>query len=511
MSKQLLKSTALVGGMTFVSRILGFVRELLIARLFGADAGTDAFFAVFNIPNFLRRLFAEGAFAQAFVPVLSEYKQHSGHAALRLFIDRAGGTLALALLVVTVLGMLLAPLLILLFAPGFASRGGQYDLSVQMLQIILPYVFFIGAVAFAGAILNAYGKFAIPALTPALLNLCMIAAMFWLAPLLSEPVTALAWSVVAAGALQLLFQYPALLRLGLVPRLRFGFEDAGVKRIMGLMPPAILGVSVMQINLMLDTMIASFLAAGSVSWLYYSDRLVEFPLGVFGIALATALLPKLAREHAAADPQAFSHSLDWGLRLTLLIGLPATLGLMLMAQPLTSTLYEYDAFSARDVTMATRSLTAYAFGLLGYMLVKVLAPGFAARHDTRTPMRCGIYALLAHLVLSVVLMFPLAHAGLALATSLAAFYNAALLLGKLWRDGIYRSSAAWAWFMVRLLFANTVMAAVLLYGVDAEQWTHWGAKQRVLQLGLWIVIAMLVYALALLLTGFKVRDIAAKD
>lgn len=497
--------------MTFVSRILGFIREMLIARLFGADAATDAFFAVFNIPNFLRRLFAEGAFAQAFVPILSDYKQQGGHAALRSFIDRAGGTLALALTIITIAGMLLAPQLILLFAPGFIGRGEQYDLAVQMLQITLPYLFFIGAVAFAGGILNAYGKFAVPALTPALLNLCMIAAALWLAPLLPEPVTALAWSIIAAGVVQLLFQLPPLLRLGLVPRLRFGINDPGVKRIMGLLLPAILGVSVTQINLMLDTMIASFLKTGSVSWLYYSDRLVEFPMGVFGIALATVMLPKLAKEYAADDAEAFSRSLDWGLRLTLLIGLPATLGLVLMARPLTSTLYQYGAFSASDVAMAARSLTAYALGLLGFMLVKVLAPGFAARQDTRTPMRFGIYALGAHLALSIVLVFPLAHAGLALATSLAAFLNAGLLLALLLKKGIYKPSGAWRLFGLRVLSASAAMAAVLIYGVDAGQWALWGAKQRALQLGLWIGIAMLVYMLALLLSGIKVRDIAEKD
>lgn len=511
MSKQLLKSTAVVGGMTFISRILGFIREMLIARLFGADAATDAFFAVFNIPNFLRRLFGEGAFAQAFVPVLSDYRQRGGHEALRLFVDRAGGSLALALTALTMAGMLLAPLLILVFAPGFVRQGAQYDLAMRMLQIMLPYMVFIGGVAFAGGILNAYGNFAIPALTPAVLNLCMISGALWLAPQLAEPVTALAWSVLAAGMLQLLFQLPALLRLGLVPRLRADFKDPGVKRIAGLMLPAILGVSVTQINLMLDTMIASFLAAGSVSWLYYSDRLVEFPLGVLGIALATVILPKLSNDHADEDAQAFSRSLDWGLRLTLLIGLPATLGLVLMARPLTSTLYQYEAFGIHDVAMASQSLIAYALGLLGYMLVKVLAPGFAARQDTRTPMRFGFYALLAHLLLSLVFVFPLKHTGLALATSLAAFFNAGLLMVKLLKDRIYTPSGTWWLFMLRVLFANTAMAVLLIYGVDGEPWGSWTAKQRVLQLGLWIGGAMLVYMLALLLTGFRARDIAYEE
>ncbi|MGR8934784.1 MAG: murein biosynthesis integral membrane protein MurJ [Gammaproteobacteria bacterium] len=511
MSKQLIKSTVVVGSMTFVSRILGFVREMLIARIFGADAGTDAFFAVFNVPNLLRRLFAEGAFAQALVPVLSDYKRHGGETALRSFIGRAGGTLAFALVILALVGMLLAPLLTLLFAPGFIGRGEQYDLAVQMLRITMPCVFFIGSVAFAGGILNVCGKFAVPAMTPALLNICMIAAVLWLAPLLQEPVMALAWSVIAGSAVQLLFQFPALLRLGMVPRPRISINDPGVKRTMELMLPAIVGVSVTQINLMLDTLIASFLKTGSVSWLYYSDRLVEFPLGVFGIALATALLPKLANDYAAGDAQGFSRSLDAGLRLTLLIGLPATLGLILIAQPLISTLYEYDAFSINDVTMTARSLTGYALGLLGFMLIKVLAPGFAARQDTRTPMRFGLYALLAHLALSLVFVMPLAHAGLALATSLAAFFNAGLLLALLLKAGIYKPSARWRLFVFRLLFANAVMVAVLIGGVDTEKWTHWEASQRVLQLFLWIGVAMLVYASALLLSGLKICDVAEKD
>jgi putative peptidoglycan lipid II flippase len=312
LSRQLFKSTAIVGSMTLTSRLLGFVRDMLIARLFGVDLATDAFFVAFKIPNFLRRLFTEGAFAQAFVPVLADCKAHGSQAALKQFVDRTAGTLTLVLMLITILGMIVAPVLITLFAPGFIWKGTQYELAVQMLRITFPYLFFISSVAFAGGILNAHGKFAIPALTPALLNISMIAAAIWLAPLMAEPVVALAWGVFIAGIVQVLFQIPALMQLGLVPRLRLDFNDADVKRMMGLMLPAILAVSVTQINLLLDTLMASFLPAGSVSWLYYSDRLVEFPLGIFGIALATVILPSLSRNHAAQDAKAFSNSLDWG-------------------------------------------------------------------------------------------------------------------------------------------------------------------------------------------------------
>jgi putative peptidoglycan lipid II flippase len=407
--------------------------------------------------------------------------------------------------------MLIAPLLIMMFAPGFIRQGEQFELAVQMLRITLPYLFFIGSTAFAGGILNTYGRFAVPALTPALLNLCMIAAALWLAPLMPQPVVALAWGVFTAGIAQLAFQFPALLRLGLLPRLRRGFNDPGVKRIMSMMLPAIFGVSVTQINLLLDTLIASLLDTGSVSWLYYSDRLVEFPLGVCGVALATVILPALSKDHAAGDAQAFSQALDWGLRLIVLFGLPATLGLILLARPLTLTLYGYDAFSAHDVAMAARSLTAYAGGLLGFMLIKVLAPGFAARQDMRTPVRYGLYALLAHLALGIGLAFPLAHAGLALATSLAAFFNAALLGVKLFNDRAYRPSRYWLGFAWRVLLACGAMVIALRYGAGGEDWEHWDAQQRAWQLGLRIGAAMVIYLMALLLCGYKFRDIAANE
>lgn len=509
MSKQLFKSTVMVGSMTLISRILGFVRDMLIAHIFGVNSATDAFFVAFKIPNFLRRLFAEGAFAHAFVPLLSDYKERGGKIALKQFIDKTAGTLSVILLLMTLIGVVAAPVLIMLLAPGFMWQGSQYELSVQLLQITFPYLFFIALVAFAGGILNAHGQFAIPALTPVFLNICMIAAAIWLTPLMTEPVTALAWGVFAAGIVQLAFQVPPLMRLGLMPRPRLGFNDSGVKRIIGLMLPAIFSVSVTQINLLLDTLIASFLTAGSVSWLYYSDRLVEFPLGILGLALATVILPNLSKSHAAEDAVAFSTTLDWGLRLVILIGLPATIGLLLLAEPMLSTLYQYHEFSVSDVHLAGQSLKAYSLGLLGFILIKVLVPGFTARGDMKTPVRYGVYAMIVSLALNVVLVFPLAHAGLALATSLGAFFNAALLLIKLQKDRVYQPASGWRLFFIRVSLAGAVMSSGLYYGVDADWWNQWDSLARIINLLKWIVLGLICYIATLLLTGLRIKHLTA--
>jgi putative peptidoglycan lipid II flippase len=509
-SKQLFKSTAIVGSMTLLSRILGFVRDMLIGQIFGVSASTDAFFVAFKIPNFLRRLFAEGAFAQAFIPVLADYKEQGSQQALKLFIDKTAGTLATVLVFITLIGVLAAPILILLFAPGFAWQSSQHELAVQMLRLTFPYILFISLVAFAGAILNLHGKFAIPAVTPVLLNLCMIAAAIYLAPLLANPVIALAWGVLAAGVVQLAFQLPALHKLGLLPRLKVDFQDSGVKQVIHLMIPAIFASSVSQINLLLNTLLASFLAAGSVSWLYYADRLVEFPLGIFGIALATVILPSLSRNHAAEDNIAFSNALDWGLRFVLLITVPAALGLLLLAEPILSTLFQYHEFAIQDVQMAGKSLMAYSLGLVGFVLVKVLVPGFTARKDMKTPVRFGLYAMLANMGLGVSLIFPLAHAGLALATSLGALFNAGLLLGRLLQAKVYQPLAGWRGFLSRLCLANLLMAVALYYGVDKTLWYHWGATERLLHLGFYIMLGLLVYTLSLFLLGIRPQQFLAK-
>jgi putative peptidoglycan lipid II flippase len=501
-----------VGGMTLISRILGFVRDVVIARYFGADAGTDAFFVVFKIPNFLRRLFAEGTFSQAFVPVLSDYREQRDSTETRAFLDRTAGTLTLVLALIAGLGTIAAPLLILLFAPGFYQHPEQYGLSVEMLRITFPYLFFICLTAFSGGILNTWGHFAVPAFTPVFLNLVMISATLWLAPHLSEPITALAFGVLLAGVVQLGFQVPALWRLGLLPRPRLGFRDPGVRRIMALMAPAIFGASVGQLNLLINTLIASFLVSGSVSWLYYSDRLVEFPLGIFGVAIGTVILPHLSKHQASRDPDGFSRSMDWALRWVVLIGLPATLGLMLLAKPLVFTLFQYEHFSAHDADMAARSLMAYSVGLLGFIGVRVLVPGFSARQDLRTPARYGVYTVAANGLLSAGLVWQAAplgwgHAGLALATALAAVFNTMLLLGKLMRERVYRPEPGWPRFLARVLLANGVMAVLLLHAEGAYPWQAWTLTERALNLALWIGVGFAAYVLCLSLTGLRPRHV----
>lgn len=506
MRKKLVKSTATVSGMTLLSRIFGFVRDMVVARVFGAGLGTDAFFVAFKIPNFMRRLFAEGAFSQSFVPVLSEYKTHREHDEVRRLVGDVAGTFGAVLLLITVIGILAAPLLIAIFAPGFLDESDKYDLAIDMLRFTFPYILFISLTAFAGGILNSYGRFGVPAFTPVLLNLVLIGCALWLAPHMEEPIMALAWGVLAAGLVQLLFQLPFLAMLKLLPHPRFDRKNEGVQKIKTLMIPAIFGSSVAQLNLLLDTLIASFLVTGSVSWLYFSDRLVEFPLGVFGIALATVILPSLSRQHAAASAEAFSRTLDWALRWVLLIGTPATVGLFVLAGPMLTTLFQYGEFSRHDAAMATRSLMAYAIGLQGFILVKVLSPGFFARQDTKTPVKIGVIAMVSNMVLNVILVFPLAHAGLALATSLSAFINAGLLYRSLRRDGVYTPEAGWMKLLLQVLLANIAMAAVLWWGVgELQQWFAWDGLTRARQLLFWIAVGAAVYFFALLVSGVRFR------
>lgn len=497
--------------MTLVSRVMGFIRDMLIANLFGVSPATDAFFVAFKIPNFLRRLFAEGAFAHAFVPVLADYKQNNTNAELRYFVEQTAGTLAGLLTALTLIGVIAAPLLIVFFAPGFFWGGGQFDLAVQLLQITFPYLLFISLTAFAGSILNAHGMFAVPAITPVFLNICMIAAAIWLAPLFAEPIVALAWGVFIAGVVQMMFQLPVLLRLGLLSRLRWGWRDSGVRRVIKLMLPAIFGVSVVQVNLLFGTLVASFLASGSVSWLYYSDRLVEFPMGVLGVAVSSVILPNLAKNHAAEDTVSFSASLDWGLRLVLLIGLPATLGLVLLSQPLLSTLFQYNEFGADDVAMASKSLMAFALGLLAFVLIKVLVPGFTSRMDTRTPVRFGLYAIVCNMLLSIALVFPLAHAGVALATTLAAYLNAVLLLIRLLTQQVYRPGKGWWLFLLRVVFASGMMGVFLSYFVEQPLWLVWTVSQRGGQLAMVIGLSMLIYCISLAVSGLRIRHLHAHE
>lgn len=502
--------------MTLVSRVFGYLRDMVLAVYFGANGATDAFFVAFRIPNFLRRLFAEGAFSQAFVPIFTEYKEHHSASDLRDLLACSAGTLASVLFVVTALGVIGAPLVILIFAPGFTSNPEQYALASEMLRITFPYLLFIALTALAGGVLNSFGRFAIPALTPVLLNFSLIGATLLLAPHLSRPVIALAIGVLIAGVLQLAFQLPFLSRLGLLPSPRFSFAHAGVRRIMRLMAPALFGSSVVQINLLFDTLVASFLAAGSISWLYYSDRFVELPLALFGIALGTVILPQLSSHRAKGATEDFEATLDWAIRMALAIAVPAALGLGLLAGPILATLIEYRAFNAQDAQMATMSLAAFASGLPAFMLIKVLAPGFYSRQDTRTPVRIGIIAMLVNMGLTALIVTPWyflklpgPHAGLALSTSLAAYVNAGLLYRGLRRDGVYKTPQ-WLGLFWRTLAAGSVMTVLLLWQrPPASDWAHWSAPHRVLELAALISLGVLAYGLPLWLFGGRLRKRSA--
>jgi putative peptidoglycan lipid II flippase len=509
MSVRLLKSTAIVGSATLLSRILGFVRDMVIAQTFGAGLAADAFFVAFKIPNFLRRLFAEGAFSQAFVPVLSTYYVRGNLKEVQQLVDRVAGTLGLALLLVTLTGVIGAPLLVMVFAPGFIEEQDKYELSVSLLRITFPYLLFISLTALAAGILNTYKRFGVPAITPIFLNLALIAAALWLAPRMAIPITALAWGVFFAGLAQLLFQLPFLAQLDLLPKFRPRWKDPGVQRIFTLMLPAIVGSSVSQINLLIDTLLASFLVTGSVSWLYYSDRLVEFPLGVFGIALATVILPSLSEKHAQASSESFARTLDWALRWACLIGTPAAVGLAILAGPILTTLFQYGEFNHHDVAMASRSLIAYSFGLTPFILIKILAPGFYARQDIRTPVRIAIIAMFTNMGLNGILIFPLAHTGLALATSLSAWLNAALLFFTLRRQGFYRPQPGWLSLGLRIVIANGFMAITILWLMPPlANWLSWDLADRISQITLQIGTAAIVYFGVLLIIGIRPRMLA---
>ena len=506
-SHGLLKSSLLVGVMTMMSRVLGLVRDVVIAGYFGSTASADAFFVAFKIPNFLRRLFAEGAFSQAFVPVLSEYRTKRPFDEVRHLVSRVSGTLAGTLLMVTVVCMLAAPLLIRVFAPGFHDDPVKLALAGEMLRITFPYLFLISMTGLAGAVLNSYSRFAVPAFTPVLLNLSLIGATFYLTPWFGQPVIALAWGVVIAGVSQLLLQLPFLLKIRLLPMPRWDHKHEGVRRIMKLMVPALFGVSVSQINLLLDTVLASFLQTGSVSWLYYSDRLSELPLGVFGIAIATVILPSLSRKYASDSEGLFSQTLDWAIRLVLLIGIPAGVALFVLSEPLISTLFHYGEMTDRDVLMASMSLQAYSVGLVAFMLIKVLAPGYFARQDTKTPVRIAIKAMVANMIFNLILVFPLQHAGLALATTLSAFMNAGMLYWGLKKTGVFQPAKGWRRFLSQIVLANVAMAAVLLLlKGDLAFWLQSSMLKRMTQTTVLVLAGLATYASVLLVSGVRPRD-----
>ncbi len=504
----LLRSSGIVGVMTLLSRVFGLVRDVVVANLFGASAGADAFFVAFKIPNFFRRLFAEGAFSQAFIPVLSEYRSNKTEREVRQLVNSVAGVLGFLLLLLTVLAVMGAPWLTALFAPGFLDDVEKYNLASDMLRITFPYLLLISLTAFSGSILNSYGYFAIPAFTPVLLNLVLISAALWLTPMFTVPVVGLAWGVFLAGIVQLFFQFPFLIKMGLMPRPRLDYRHEGVQRIFILMVPALFGVSVSQINLLLDTILASFLQTGSVSWLYYSDRLAELPLGIFGIAIATVILPSLSRKHSSQSHQAFSETLDWAMRIVLLMGVPAAIALIVLAEPLVTSLFYYGALEQRDVYMSAMSLRAYALGLLAFMLIKVLAPGYFSRQDMKTPVKIGVWAMCANMLFNLVLIWPLQHTGLALATALSSWMNALWLLNGLVKRNVYRRSAGWALFLCRIFLAVLVMVLVVVWiNVETHIWFDMTLWERLLKLLSLVLVGVVSYFVVLQLTGMNLKKL----
>ena len=504
----LLRSSVMVSAMTMLSRILGMVRDIVVAGYFGSTPAADAFFIAFKIPNFLRRLFAEGAFAQAFVPVLSEYREKRTLAEVKNLVDRTAGRLSFVLTIITLLGVGLSPWLIMLFAPGFRTDPAKLQLAGELLRITFPYLMLVSLTAFCGGILNSYGRFAVPAFTPVLLNLSMIGAAIFLSPLFDQPIMALAWGVLIAGVAQLLFQLPFLWQIRLLPLPKPAKKHEGVRRILLLMLPALFGVGVSQINLLLDTVLASFLVTGSVSWLYYADRLSELPLGAFGIAIGTVILPALSRQHASDDPKAFSATIDWALRMVLLVGVPAALALGILAEPLIATLFHYGEMTDHDVRQAAGALQAYSLGVLTFMLIKVLAPGFFARQDMKTPVRIAVICMVANMVMNLILIWPLQHVGLALATSLSSMLNTGLLLWGLRKAGVFQAAPGWLRFIVQLVTGCVLMVATVLWlNAPVQEWLDWGWQHRVLEVSILVVAGMLAFVAGLLLTGLRMRDI----
>lgn len=507
----LLKSLAAVSSMTMISRVLGFVRDTIVARMFGAGMATDAFFVAFKLPNLLRRIFAEGAFSQAFVPILAEYKTQQGEEATRTFIAYVSGLLTLVLALVTALGILAAPWVIWITAPGFADTPEKFDLTTALLRVTFPYILLISLASLAGAILNTWNRFSVPAFVPTLLNVSMIAFSLFLTPYFDPPVMALGWAVLAGGLAQLLYQLPHLKKIGMLVLPRLNLRDTGVWRVLKQMGPAILGVSVSQISLIINTIFASFLAAGSVSWMYYADRLMELPSGVLGVALGTILLPSLAKTYASDDRHEYSRLMDWGLRLCFLLVLPCALALALIAEPLTVSLFQYGKFSAHDALMTQRALIAYAVGLLGIILVKVLAPGFYARQNIRTPVKIALFTLVSTQAMNLVFIGPLKHAGLALAISLAACLNAGLLYWQLRKHDLFEPQPGWAKFLGKLVLAVLVMSAVLLGLMHfMPAWDLGGMPLRLARLGVLVVAGVVAYFGMLALLGFRLRDFSRR-
>ena len=507
---KLIRSSGVVSLLTMVSRVFGLLRDVVIANVFGSGAGADAFFVALRIPNLFRRLFAEGAFSQAFVPVLSEYRERRTRSEVRVLVSRVSGTLGLSLLLITILGVLGAEYLMRMFAFGYVyhAETEKLALATEMLRLTFPYLLLISLTAFAGAILNTHGRFAIPAFTPVILNLSLILCVLFLRPYLNQPIMVLAWAVLIAGIAQLTIQLPFLAREQLLVSPTIVIKDPGVRRILTLMLPALFGVSIGQINILLDTVLASFLETGTLSWLWYSDRLLELPLGIFAIAIATVILPGLSQDHAMSSNEQFSRTLNWALRLVLLLGLPASAALVYLSNQLIATLFFHGAMTERDVTMSGLALAAYGAGLLGHMLVKVLLPGYFARQETATPVRFGVIALVSNMILNLALIWHFKHAGLALATSFSAFINAGLLIYGLKRSGVLVFEPEFGGFFLRILVATLIMLSIVsLITPNIESWFEFDILERILRMLFISFVGVSFYIICLLGLGIKVRQI----
>ncbi|MES2823281.1 MAG: murein biosynthesis integral membrane protein MurJ [Pseudomonadota bacterium] len=514
--RSLLRSSLLTGSMTMGSRVLGLVRDIVLASVLGSGGAMDAFAVAQKIPNFFRRLFAEGAFSQAFIPVLSEYREKGSRDAVKLLIDNVAGCLGSVLLVVTLIGVVGASGVAFVFAYGYVDEPDKFTLLTDLVRITFPYLMLISLTGFAGAILNSYDRFAIPAVTPIFLNVFMIAAALLLTDFFPSPVFALAWSIFAAGVFSLLFQLPFLRQIHLLPSPKLNWSDPGVKRILLLMTPALFGVSVSQINLLLDTIIATKLVDGSVSWLFYSDRLVELPLGVFGVAIATVIMPSLSRQSAAQAPEKFSRTLDWAIRFVVLIALPSTLALVILAEPILFTLFHHGKMTVDALLMSSYSLKGYALGLFAFMLIKVLVPGYFARQDMKSPVRIGVIAIIVNIILKPIVVIPLVilwglgHVGLALTTALAAYVNAYLLYRGLRRQQIYNPASDWPKLWLRYGFANLLMTMTLLVGMQyLHGWHEWSTWLNIIFLTILCSAGMAAYLLGLAMMGFRLKDFRA--
>lgn len=507
----MLKSGIVVSAMTLISRVLGLVRDVVVASFLGAGAAADVFFFANKIPNFLRRLFAEGAFAQAFVPVLTEVKEQSDEATMQDFVAKASGTLGAIVFITAIVGVIFSPVLAAIFGGGWfidylndGEKADNFVLASSMLKITFPYIFFISLAGLVGAVLNTLNKFAVAAFTPVLLNISIIICALFLGPILDQPAYALAWGVFFGGIAQLGFQLPFLYRAGLLKRPKWGWRDPNVTKVRTLMIPALFGVSVSQINLLLDTLIATFLdLTGSISWLYYSDRLLEFPLGLFGIAIATVILPTLSRNHVGKDPKAFTANLDWAFKIICLLGIPAAAALVLIAEPLLLVIFQRGEFSLHDARMASYSLMAYGSGLLSFMLIKILAPAFYARQDTKTPVKYGIITMACNMLFNLILAIPFGYVGLAMATAISATLNAVLLYKRLHQLGVYQMSKQTIVFILKVAIGTIAMGVSIYY---LNTWFIWETEpllQRIYMLTSLVALGVFVYTFTLLLTGIR--------